>query len=44
MNSYKSVSTRDILIEKWAKDFNKHITEKEFKWPINKKRLNLIKD
>lgn len=38
-NSYKSVNTRDILIEKWAKQLNRHIKEKKFKWLINMKRL-----
>lgn len=30
-----SMSTRDILTEKWAKDLNSDVTERKFKWPIN---------
>lgn len=40
-----SMSTRDILTEKWAKDLNSDVTERKFKWPINMNlSVSVIKD
>ena len=39
------MSTRDILTEKWAKDLNRDVTERKFKWPINMYlSISVIKD